>query len=105
MASIHVEHDATQYKFNQARPYEDKTPRSQHKFMGKDTNRTGLSKSVKVRYGGGFGRAGREETIPVNKSAKRIEMERRKQRDYIAGESIYHTIFYLLLNPLSRAQF
>jgi hypothetical protein len=53
--------------------------------MGKDSKKSGLSNAVKVRYGGGYGRPTKEETVTVNKSGKKLEQERKKERDYVAG--------------------
>jgi len=66
--------------------------------MGKAVKRTGLSSAVRVRYGGSLSYRRRPigETIPVNKSARQLAKERRKDRDYVAGE-----IYQLMDFPFS----
>jgi hypothetical protein len=54
--------------------------------MGKDLKKAGLSNAVKVRYGGGYRRQSKGETLPINKSAKRLDKERRKDKNGVAGE-------------------
>jgi hypothetical protein len=65
--------------------------------MGKDTKNTktknhGLSNGVKVRYGRGYGRIAKTETVFVNKSSKRLEKERLANRNYIAGTTLLYDL-------------
>jgi hypothetical protein len=63
--------------------------------MGKDSKKSGLSNAVNVRYGGGYRHPPTGETVPINKSAKQQEKERKKQRNYVAGK----TFLFLLDFP------